>query len=704
MYTTYFCRVTKHTLLFSLLVWLVLGSLTSCQDKEEIDLSGLLHEMIDRDKITRFPKVGYKSLQASSYNRESVSPDLPGWFADSDGIGFIRTEEVNGSTEWVIMEDDGPGVISKIWAVCFYYSLEDTTGGNIKIYLDGDEQPVINTNFFSLVKGQDFIKPPFAEESTRAGNLYFPIPYAKSCKITTDKPSFYNIINYRKYPEGTPVKTFTIEEFERVLPISEKVASVLSNPPNQRGPEIVQRSVLKNGEVLHVDLPTGSFAVSHLEINIHSADNLPQALRSTVLTGIFDGDTTVWCPVGDFFNNVGKVTPYTMWERSVEQDGTMVNRWMMPYMESGAISLTNLYDLPVDISVKVVAENYRWDEASMHFYATWRMDPPTPTFPLFDWNFLSAEGKGVVVGDQWTVLNPAEGWWGEGDEKIYVDDDFEANFPSHFGTGTEDYYGWAGGLVPTPEDQFSKPFLGNIIVGEPRSQGYNVCTRTRVLDAIPFQNRLKFDFESSCGIRQSWFYLQYSQTTFWYGRPGVAHNRQSDPKMASATLPTVEDLQRKIDLAKKERFVVDNAIEAEYLIPSNMSDSVVENFSEIGVWGETSNEDMKNLWFTGMGDFVEFSLTEQFEKSNVRIALAVGEYSGIFDIYVNDTFILSQDLYSNHPGITTPYINLGLVNPVSNSFKIKFVLKGINQAAKRKEQKSALGIDFFLVENDFLKR
>ena len=26
--------------------------------------------------------------------------------------------------EWVIMEDDGPGVISKIWAVCFYYALE----------------------------------------------------------------------------------------------------------------------------------------------------------------------------------------------------------------------------------------------------------------------------------------------------------------------------------------------------------------------------------------------------------------------------------------------------------------------------------------------------------------------------------------------------------------------------------------------------
>lgn len=700
---SYLC-LTKRTLGFYLLAWLVLGALTSCQDKKEIDLTMLLNEMVDREKITSFPEVTYKSLQASSFNRESVSPDLPGWFADSDGIGFIRTEEVNGKTEWVIMEDDGPGVISKIWAVCFYYALEDTVGANIKVYLDGNEDPVINTNFFSLVKGQDFIKPPFAEESTRAGNFYFPIPYAKSCKITMDQQSFYNIINYRKYPEGTPVRTFTMEEFDKVSPIVKEIASILITPPYSKGLEIEKREVLKKGEKLTIELPEGSSAVKQLEIKIHEAGNYPQALRSTVLAGIFDGDTTVWCPVGDFFNNVGKVSPYIMWERSVREDSTMVNRWIMPYKDSGSISLQNLYDMPVDISLRVIPENYKWDETSMHFYATWRMDPPTPTFPLFDWNFLSVEGMGVVVGDQWTVLNPAEGWWGEGDEKIYVDDDFDRNFPSHFGTGTEDYYGWAGGLVPTPEDEFSKPFLGNIIVGEPRSQGYNVCTRTRVLDAIPFKNRVKFDFESSCGTRQSWFYLQYSQTTFWYGKPGVTHNRRPLPEMAAQNLPTIEDLKTKIEKAKEELFVVENALEAEYISPSAISELVIEDFAEIPVWGEISNGDLKNLWFSNIGDFVEFTLTEQFETSNVLIAAAVGQNSGVFDIYVNDTFIHSQDLYSNHAGVTSPYIDLGLVNPVENSFKIKFVFKGTNKAAKMKNQNASLGIDFFLVDNNFLKR
>jgi len=684
--------------------FIALTVFVSCQKSNEINLSTMLEEMADREQITRFPEKDYQSLQASSYNRESISPDKPGWFADSDGIGFIRTEEVNGQTEWVIMEDEGPGVITKIWAVCFYYGLNDTIGANIKFYLDGNPDPVIHTNFFELVKGQDFVKVPFAEESTRAGNLYFPIPYAKSCKITMDNKSFYNIINYRKYPAGTAVKTFTMGEFNELAGLRDEIGAILTNPPPAKGREIENRQTLKKGDTLKLQLPEGQRAIKQLEIKIHAVENYSQALRSTILTGEFDGATTVWSPAGDFFNNVGKMQPYDMWERSVKEDSTMICRWVMPYRESGSVSLINLVDQPVTVSMKIIQDEYLWNENSMHFYASWRHDSPTPTFPLFDWNFLSAEGRGVVVGDQWTVLNPAEGWWGEGDEKIYVDDDFDRNFPSHFGTGTEDYYGWAGGVVPTPADQFSKPFLGNIIVGHPRSQGYNVCSRTRVLDAIPFNEKIKFDFESSCGTRQSWFYLQYAQTTFWYGVPGVTHNRPPLPKMAAQTLPTLEDLQAFIENAKNELFVVENALEAENMSLSGKSEAVSEDFAEIQVWGEMSSGDLKNLWFENSGDFAEFTLTEQFEPSILKVASAVGRNSGIFDIYINDKQILTQDLYSNHAGITSPYIDLGEQVPVDNAFKVKFVFQGINPEAQKNDQKTALGVDFFLIENNFLNR
>lgn len=671
--------------------------------QESITIASLLEEMIDRDRITQFPEMAYECKQASSYNRESRSPDLPGWFADSDGIGFIRTEENNGKKEWVLMEDEGPGVITKIWAVCFYYGLQDTIGANINFYLDGETTPTISTNFFQLVKGQDFVKAPFADESTRAGNLYFPIPYSKSCKITMDNKAFYNIINYRKYPAGTKVKTFSMEDFEQTHAVQKKVAEVLNTRPDAKGRKEKSVKILGKGDQIAMNFKKGG-AIRQLEIHLSETEDIAQTLRSVVLKATFDGEETVWAPVGDFFSNVGKSHPYQMWERTVKPDGTMVCRWVMPFEKNAQVYLKNLGDVSVKAMITATLGGYRWTENTMHFHATWRMDDPTPTFPLYDWNFLEAEGKGVIVGDEWTVLNPIEGWWGEGDEKIYIDDDFDRNFPSHFGTGTEDYYGWAGGIVPTSEDEFSKPFVANIIVADPNSKGYNVCSRTRVLDAIPFQRKVKFDVESSCGKRSKSHFLQYAQTTFWYALPGVKHNRKPLPQKASAKLPRIADLQKLIEEATGEQYMVDDALEAEILTLTKKSEGVAENFADIPQWGELSSGGMKNLWFKKPGDYVELKITEQFEKSNIEFSATVGKVCGDFDIFVNGKFKASQDFYSNHHGMTNPYVDLGECDPVDNAFTIRFEYKGGNAQASANQGRNALGLDFFLIKNNFLNR
>ena len=52
------------------------------------------------------------------------------------------------------------------------------------------------------------------------------------------------------------------------------------------------------------------------------------------------------------------------------------------------------------------------------------------------------------VGDTLALHNGAAAWWGEGDEKIFVDGE---TFPSHFGTGSEDYYGYSFGEYAVPE-------------------------------------------------------------------------------------------------------------------------------------------------------------------------------------------------------------------------------------------------------------
>ncbi|UCH34874.1 MAG: DUF2961 domain-containing protein, partial [Armatimonadota bacterium] len=48
----------------------------------------------------------------------------------------------------------------------------------------------------------------------------------------------------------------------------------------------------------------------------------------------------------------------------------------------------------------------------------------------------------------------ANGWWGEGEIKFFMDGD--KDFPTICGTGTEDYFGGAWGF----QDTFNGPFLG----------------------------------------------------------------------------------------------------------------------------------------------------------------------------------------------------------------------------------------------------
>lgn len=92
---------------------------------QEVSMQSLLREMVDRESLAEFrDEAPYRTLQASSYNRASVAPDQPGWFADSDGVSCIRTEKNSqGETEWVLMEDKGPGAITKMWAVCFLHRI-----------------------------------------------------------------------------------------------------------------------------------------------------------------------------------------------------------------------------------------------------------------------------------------------------------------------------------------------------------------------------------------------------------------------------------------------------------------------------------------------------------------------------------------------------------------------------------------------------
>lgn len=503
-----------------------------------ITIRSLAEEMIDPDARARFPEPAYESLQASSYNRESVARGKPGWFADSDGVGFLRTEQRKGDTEWVVMEHSGPGCITRIWTPFFYYDLNDHVGPQVRIYLDGSDRPIIDESLIRLVMGQGSVKAPFAFTTARAGDCYLPIPFAKSCRVVlTGKPFYYNVA-YRAYSPGVRVETF-----DGHIPSLATLSS-----PRHSGMKSKTHVIEPGGKFL-VPLPDGPHAVRSLVLRIPGSIVDPSLLRSTVLEARFDGERTIWCPLGDMFCSPDSIHPFRTTEREAAADGTFTLSWTMPYRRHAEVAVVNLSRKPASIEWAVSTKPWKWDDRSMHFHAAWRPDDVVPGTPFSDWNFVDIRGKGVYVGDAWTVLNiQRDTWWGEGDEKVYVDGAWERGFPTLFGTGSEDYYGWAGGVLPTRQDEFSSPLLANVRVGglDGHTLGFNINTRSRALDAIPFRTRLAFDMESSFGvdIRKPWNLLGYSAVTFWYAKPGASDNRPQQPNEAAVPIMSVERLQK----------------------------------------------------------------------------------------------------------------------------------------------------------------
>ncbi|MGD7654739.1 MAG: glycoside hydrolase family 172 protein [Verrucomicrobiales bacterium] len=494
--------------------------------------------MVDRDAVARFPQRDFRLKQQSSYNRASRTPDEPeGWFTNKDfnrrpgDRNFLRIEENDGKKEWVLMDHDGAGAIVRTW-MPWLRQLKPGSDITMRIYLDGSDEPALEGNMLGMFDGSGVIPHPFAHSSLRSAVNFFPIPYAKSCKVTTDKMPFFFQFTFREYAEGTPVKTFTMEDFEAAKGLTERTGEALLNPAaTGAGNPLGFGAVLAAGEEKSVALPVGEAAVREVSVKLGDYSD-PNLTRQVVLKMEFDGRETVWCPIGDFFGSGIGLNPVQGWYRTVAEDGTMSCRWVMPYRQGGKVSLLNLSDKAVEAELAVKTGDWTWDERSMYFHAGWRGQYPVPTRPFSDWNYVTLKGKGVYVGDTLTIMNPVEQWWGEGDEKIWVDGE---DFPSIFGTGTEDYYAysWGGRSTDFYEHPFhAQPFshkynkLNRKTGNEKNTMGFSVETRSRALDTMPFGSSLQLDMEVWSGTDCD---MGYQVGAYWYGFADTTSNRKPEP-------------------------------------------------------------------------------------------------------------------------------------------------------------------------------
>ncbi|WP_372726258.1 DUF2961 domain-containing protein, partial [Novipirellula sp.] len=378
-------------------------STLAAQSQEPVSIESLLQEMVDRDAVARYPENDFRLKQHSSYNRASTTPDDPkGWFNNKDNNTsdkdkcFVRVEENNGRKEWVLMDHEGPGAIVRTWMPWRGHS-NASTDINLRIYLDGADEPVLEGNMLSMFDGSGVIPYPFAHPSLRSAVSFFPIPYAKSCKVTTDQMPFFFQFTFREYDQGTPIKTFTMEDFQAAKELTEKTGKLLLKPGSETRHEsrasaapkvLTTSSTIESQGEQSLDLPTGTAAIRELSVKLGSYED-PKITRQVVLKAEFDGKETVWCPIGDFFGSGIGLNPVQGWSNTVAEDGTMTCRWVMPYQNSGKVSLLNLSGATVDAQLVVKTGDWNWDDRSMYFHAGWRGQYPVPTRPYSDWNYVT---------------------------------------------------------------------------------------------------------------------------------------------------------------------------------------------------------------------------------------------------------------------------------------------------------------------------
>jgi Protein of unknown function (DUF2961) len=516
-------------------VWAVV-LLAVANGRGAVTCESLLKEMIDYDSVARWPNPDFTCKLASSYDRATVAPDQPGWFANSDQNQFIRTETTQGRTERVMMDADGPGCIVRFWL-----TTDKNKKGTLRVYLDGAAQPALTFPTYDLLTGDLQIAAPLAqphpgyELNAAGGNtLYLPIPYARHCKVTWEEAgegARYYQINYRTYRAGADVKTFTRSSLEAARPLIERVNKVLRSPLEEpESTNLAEDYRLAGNAACSFDLPSGPAVVRQLKLSV-PANASERALRSLIVQMNCGGETTVWCPVSDFFGSGVGLNAVQSWYRTVVTNGSMTCRWRMPYQKNARITLTNLSAQDVTVTLRATLGSWKWDDRSMHFHAAWHYETGLKTSPPSDWNFISIIGRGVYVGDTLALFNPLATWYGEGDEKIWVDGE---SFPSDLGTGTEDYYGFS--YAPKPVHQ--TPFCGETRLDQPMTQGHNTLTRTRNLDGIPFRHSFQFDMELISWKPEM---LTYAATTYWYAFPGASPNVQPQPRDAASPILTLAE-------------------------------------------------------------------------------------------------------------------------------------------------------------------
>ena len=225
--------------------------------------------------------------------------------------------------------------------------------------------------------------------------------------------------------------------------------------------------------------------------------------------------------------------------------------------------------------------------------------------------------------------------------------------PSHFGTGSEDYFGYAWGLG-TP---FHHPFIAQPIGEGNLTTGVTVNSRVRALDKIPFRKSLKFDMELWHWVKTS---VNYAPATFFYMLPNGKCLDQ----------PQVAEAKRKV--ARKRHDIIQPVADKNDIIEG---ESMICSHKEAKFSGSYSGNFSGGYLMRCFG--IKENLTLSFHASEVQttdleLKAIIHPQAGVFNVYLNKQLISSIGSLPKKKSMQTIRLKQAKIQKGENKLVFKF--------------------------------
>jgi hypothetical protein len=504
---------------------------------QELQYGDLLADYRDLTLLAAQPVEGVRFVQFSSYDRRSdAGPGDPeAWFANQDRGNYLRKESYGSETLYVMAEHEGPGVVKRIWSA--------NPSGDILFFVEGSKEPALRIPMVALFDGShESFQPPLATIQAKGHTSWVPLPFSKKIKVCTTAEGLYYQIGIKTYPVEVVLPSLSLDLLKKNQDALKFVNSLLLKGefiahPRRRSEQVgryrpnMQQSIWMNGR------GTVHFLRVILQNRAKIAD-LDSLLRNLRIEVLADRSKIpqVNMPFSEFFGAGPGLQPHSGYlTRILEmEDETVEFHCFLPMPFENGIRFNIFNESRSKIFIKTQVHFDQDPPKPLRLHAGWHAEQDVPTQPHRDWNVLDAEGPGRLIGAQLSIRNLSRTWWGEGDEKIFVDGE---SHPSIFGTGTDGFFGYAWSCP----DTFVHPLFAQTRCDGPENYGWTSLNRFMIGDSIPFMERIRFDLEL-------WHWedlkVDFATSAWWYGPLNGTHRLppmpdpdQRDPRMIPEAPP-----------------------------------------------------------------------------------------------------------------------------------------------------------------------